>query len=251
MRKGTKHSEEVRRKISEARTGHKHSEESRKKMSEAAKNRPSRSEETRRKMSEAKKGVRNWIYGKHHSVETRKKLSEFNKGKLHSEDTKQKIREANLNKIVSLETRRRISKVHRGKVITKEQRQRLREANLGKVASKETKQKMSLAQKGEKSASWRGGISFEPYGVDFNDAFKLLVRARDNYQCQICGVKETKTHHSVHHIDYDKKNNSMGNLITLCPSCHSKTNTNRDYWYCYFQGWQKSGFYTSVEERNV
>jgi hypothetical protein len=25
------------------------------------------------------------------------------------------------------------------------------------------------------------------------------------------------------------------NLITLCNSCHSKTNFNRDYWYSYFK----------------
>ena len=49
------------------------------------------SEETRRRMSEAKKGEKHPLYGKHHSLETRKKMSEANKGKHHSEETKRKI----------------------------------------------------------------------------------------------------------------------------------------------------------------
>ena len=39
----------------------------------------------------------------------------------------------------------------------------------------------------------------------------------------------------IHHIDYDKKNNNPENLITLCNSCHTKTNIkNRDYWKNYY-----------------
>ena len=41
------------------------------------------------------------------------------------------------------------------------------------------------------------------------------------------------------HIDYDKRNNDPKNLITLCHSCHSKTNYNRNYWINYFKGRQK------------
>ena len=38
----------------------------------------------------------------------------------------------------------------------------------------------------------------------------------------------------VHHINYDKKNCSSDNLISLCHSCHLKTNYNRVYWENYF-----------------
>lgn len=31
-------------------------------------------------------------------------------------------------------------------------------------------------------------------------------------------------------IDYDKDNLDPNNLISLCNSCHAKTNKNRDYW---------------------
>ena len=37
------------------------------------------------------------------------------------------------------------------------------------------------------------------------------------------------------HIDYDKLNCNPDNLISLCNSCHSKTNYNRNYWINYFE----------------
>ena len=48
-RLGKSHSEETKRKMSEAKKGKKHSEEAKRKMSEAWKNRKPMSEETRRK----------------------------------------------------------------------------------------------------------------------------------------------------------------------------------------------------------
>ena len=47
--------------------------------------------ETRKKMSEAQKGERHPLYGKHHSLETRKKISEANKGKHFSLETRWKM----------------------------------------------------------------------------------------------------------------------------------------------------------------
>lgn len=87
---------------------------------------------------------------------------------------------------------------------------------------------------GENNPSWRGGISFEPYGPEFNAKLKTQIMERDGYKCQNeeCGTTE---HLSVHHIDYNKKNNSPSNLITLCVSCNSKANSNRKYWTKYFR----------------
>ena len=39
----------------------------------------------------------------------------------------------------------------------------------------------------------------------------------------------------IHHIDYDKKNNDINNLIALCRSCHCKTNGEREYWTDYLK----------------
>ena len=94
--------------------GKHHSEESKKKMSNAKKGKPSHnkgkpmSEETKKKLSEAKKGLlsgeKNPMFGKHHSEETKQKIGgvhkgkpAHNKGKPMSEKQKKKLREANTN----------------------------------------------------------------------------------------------------------------------------------------------------------
>lgn len=83
----------------------------------------------------------------------------------------------------------------------------------------------------EKNGAWKGGISYEPYSSDFNKKKKLLILTRDNYTCQHCG----KYGNYIHHIDYNKKNSSIDNLITTCNSCNTKANFGREKWMLYFQ----------------
>ena len=71
---GYKHTEETRRKVSEASKGTHRSEETKRKMSEARKGKPL-SEETRRKLSEAKKGNQHSL-GVKHTDESKRKTSE-------------------------------------------------------------------------------------------------------------------------------------------------------------------------------
>lgn len=40
---------------------------------------------------------------------------------------------------------------------------------------------------------------------------------------------------AIHHIDYDKLNSDEKNLISLCFSCHNKTNVNREQWQLFFE----------------
>lgn len=70
------------------------------------------------------------------------------------------------------------------------------------------------------------------YSHEFTDALKEQIRQRDNHTCQLCGVNTSDTYREldVHHIDYDKTNNHPDNLITLCDSCHPKTNYHRSHW---------------------
>jgi hypothetical protein len=75
---------------------------------------------------------------------------------------------------------------------------------------------------------WRGGISTEPYPFSFDAELKQAIRVRDNHKCAICGKNTKKL--CVHHIDYVKDNLAPNNLISLCPSCHSGTNSHRAYW---------------------
>jgi len=81
---------------------------------------------------------------------------------------------------------------------------------------------------GDKSAQWRGGN--KDYPKTFNRQFKNMIRERDNHTCAIC--KEWGD--NVHHINYVKNDTTPENCITLCRSCHAKTNSNREYWIEYF-----------------
>jgi hypothetical protein len=75
------------------------------------------------------------------------------------------------------------------------------------------------------------------YPKAFSLALKALIRERDGFTCQECGVIEDGRAYDVHHIDYDKTNCHPRNLITLCRSCHARTNhkTNRDHWEAHYQ----------------
>jgi len=97
--------------------------------------------------------------------------------------------------------------------------------------TEKSKIKMSLSSGGT-------GIPYEDaeYPSTFTDELKNLIRKRDNYICQNCGMTEEE--HlivigkvlTVHHIDYNKQNCDKPNLITLCNQCNLRANANRDYW---------------------
>jgi len=91
--------------------------------------------------------------------------------------------------------------------------------------------------KGENHWNWQGGKSFELYPLGWNKTFKEQIRYRDGYKCQICGVPEVECNKklSIHHIDYNKENLKPKNLISLCQSCHVKTNFKRENWKEYFK----------------
>jgi hypothetical protein len=97
---------------------------------------------------------------------------------------------------------------------------------------------------GEKSHMWKGGVSFEPYSYEFSKQLKDRVRVRDNFRCQLCYLPELECRkpnsHCIHHIDYNKKNCNLENLMLLCHKCHSYTNFNRVFWTRWFkENWHK------------
>lgn len=120
------------------------------------------------------------------------------------------------------------------------------------VKSPETIKKLSISLKKRCSTpeyrsfcSLRSGGTGIPYEnrehpKEFSEELKNIVKTRDNFNCQMCGINEDEHLKSVgyilsvHHIDYDKKNNKEYNLITLCHSCHTKTNYNRSMWKEHF-----------------
>jgi len=93
----------------------------------------------------------------------------------------------------------------------------------------------SEALLGERSPKWMGGISFEPYCPKFNKSFKGRVREFFGRVCFNCGKSEKDNIKklSVHHVNYEKMvccNDVKPLFVSLCASCHAKTNHNREYW---------------------
>lgn len=95
--------------------------------------------------------------------------------------------------------------------------------------------KTSIRISGAGHSNWKGGISYEPYCPIWQDKeYKNDIKLRDGNKClnPTCNKKDDRLH--IHHIDYDKKNCSPYNLITLCGSCNAKANYDRDWhktWY--------------------
>ncbi len=140
-----------------------------------------------------------------------------NTGKIHSKETKRKIGIASKERLKNPENNPMYGKHH----------------------SAETKQKISTKAKERfkdpsNNPNWRGGISFEEYPQEFNDPLKNQIKKRDDYKCKFpnCHTPDDLT---IHHIDYNKKNNDPLNLITLCRRHNLKVNFNRDYWADFFQ----------------
>ena len=117
-----------------------------------------------------------------------------------------------------------------------------------RILSFETKkkisEKLSLLRSGEDntmygrsgplSPTWKGGISCEPYCQDWTKEYKEFIKERDGYRClnPYCHKIDNKLH--IHHTDYNKKNCHPSNLITVCRSCNSRANKDRNWhkvWY--------------------
>ena len=172
------------------------------------------SEETKRKMRLAAIGRKSPMEGKKHSKKSIEKMkksadlrwSDKNERLKQGEVIKQNIKKYGhskgmLGKRHSISTKKKMSEKRKGILKSKEWRNNM---------------------KGEGNPSWLGGKSFEPYSINWTDVLKESIRLRDNYTCQIkkCGAKQKKRKLPVHHIDYDKQNSTVANLILLCNSCH-------------------------------
>jgi len=122
-----------------------------------------------------------------------------------------------------------------GRTHSEELKQVWRESKKGKwaydIQQKET-QRQNTPKK-ENHPNWLGGISNGEYGVEFNKELKAYIKESHAHKCQLCFVTEVEL--DIHHIDYNKKNNLVTNLIPLCKVCHGKTNYNRDSWQKIFE----------------
>ena len=123
-----------------------------------------------------------------------------------------------------------------GKHHTEAKKKYWKETKQGKWAySKEQKDKQTKnTLKKENHPNWNGGSSTGEYGPEFTKELKEAVKESYNYSCRLCKVSGTDL--DIHHIDYDKLNNSRSNLVPLCKVCHGKTNYDRFKWQTLFEG---------------
>ncbi len=154
------------------------------------------------------------------TIEYRKKLSEACKGKILSLEHRKKLSEAHL---------KNPTRYWLGKKRSKEDIEKFRKSHLGKKQTKETI--LKRIKKGAEHYNWQGGITPETRKRTRGTFWKRVadkIRERDNNTCQICGLKENLKKLPVHHIIPFKisKNNKQNNLITVCQSCHMKTEWN-------------------------
>lgn len=122
-----------------------------------------------------------------------------------------------------------------GKTHTDEIKKHWSETKKGKWAyTKESYQKQNTnTLKRENHPNWQGGISNDDYDFDFNKELKKQIKEKFDYHCCLCNKDTQKL--AIHHIDYDKMNSEIENLVPLCISCHSKTNYKRDLWKMFFK----------------
>lgn len=187
-------------------------------------------EEHKRKLSISLKGKNTWI-----------------KGRKLSKDHKYKIGISHLGKPRSEETRHKISESLMGVIHSKETREKIKISMLGRKSSQATIEKMrksmnkamsegrlrTLFKKGHTPWNYIDGRSYyyspTRYG-NYWEKIRILIWRRDKYECQNCGMNMDECYRKfkctlhVHHIiplltSFD---NSLNNLITLCPSCHKK-----------------------------
>ena len=259
-RRGRVHSDESKKKMSEAHKGRIFTDEWRRKISEGLKGRKL-SDEHKKRLSEKFSGKGNPFYGKKHSDETRKALSDMMKGenapsygKHHTEETKRRISEAQrgeknrlYGKTLPEETKLKISEsVKRAKADPK---CRIRQSEISKKnwANPDYLRRMSEfmsgpnspnhRRRGDKHPFWKGGVSFEPYCPKFNNSFKERVRDFFGRVCVECGAPENGKRLHIHHVNFNKMACCDGTkplFVALCPSCHARTNHNREYWEEHF-----------------
>jgi len=261
---GRKLSDEHKANISKAGKNVIHTPEWNKKVSEALKGRKF-SEETLRKKRENGKKIRGKTYeeihGKENAIKIKRKLSSLNKGKnnnmygkTHTIDARNKISKA--RKALKGKVK---WKNHTGKNIpcTKCKKERyvsksVIDNNKNRKFFCSVKCKMNYFTM-ENSYLWRGGKSFEPYNRDFNNRFKNDIRKRDNQTCMICNIHREKLKKalSIHHINYDKLLSIQENCISLCMSCHTKTNMNRKHWTKFLQSLLSEKYGYNYNDGNI
>lgn len=107
--------------------------------------------------------------------------------------------------------------------LTEEHKRKISEAQIGKKLSNEHKQKIknTLINKGIKPSVIFYAIGEEhPSYKNGTGIYRRIYQENKNNlnTCEMC--KETNCKIYIHHIDKNRKNNNIDNLIGICGKCH-------------------------------
>jgi hypothetical protein len=224
-------------------------------------------------------GEKHPMYNKHHSKESLEKLSNSQKKRLSNPEIRKKMSIKASKRMKDLSLRKRISNNLKKQNIqpSKDNLEKLRIANKGKIINEGHKKILSDLRKKdmqnkewkenlmkgfqefvktrpiERTPAWKGGLSFEPYDISFDNQLKREIRKRDNYICMCCGIHQERLKRSldIHHVDYNKKLSIKENCISLCNNCHCKTNFNREHWKVFFQSVLNKSYGYIYEDKEI
>lgn len=81
-------------------------------------------------------------------------------------------------------------------------------------------------------------MDLSQYHPQWRSRLRVQVLIEQNYKCRLCGYEDStrlgkngkRIALQVHHLDWDKSNNSLSNLIALCPTCHKRFHTKIKTW---------------------
>ena len=142
-------------------------------------------------------------------------------GRKHRKDSIEKMRKSKIGKEVSQETRDKIRITLKNKHKLGTIETAFKKGHKAFPLSEDGKQKISEAHTGDKNKHWMGGTM---------KWARQQVRIRDDYTCQICGLRDLEII-EVDHIKPIRKHKRYGfvddikNMQCICPNCHRrKTN---------------------------
>ena len=76
--------------------------------------------------------------------------------------------------------------------------------------------------KGENHPRWNDDADARYTPLFFDRFYRRKILNRDNYECQFKECSDGSIRLCIHHLDYNKSNDSEYNLIAVCASCHKK-----------------------------
>jgi len=177
------------------------------------------------------KGKNHPMLGRQHSDETKTEFSRVRTGKKKPEHVAELIRQRNLENWKDPEYREKMENLlYENSMKIKDDPEileKIRQAQLNLWSDPE----YYLSRLGENSPSWKGGCSIDEYCEIWKDKqYREDIKDRDDFKCQnpFCNHKTQEL--VVHHINYNKKDCSPKNLITVCRSCNRRAEFNKEKW---------------------